>query len=167
MSAAAGVGVFFLLPPRDDVTASDVVVVMAGATDGRHELGARLVEEGVAPHFVVSNGVGDADEAGAAHCRGDKRPARAHRIWCMTPFPDNTAGEAMTLTVLARDQGWTSATVVTNRPHTRRVRSVYERCTQIEVAVVPVQEIDSDHVIRQISREIGGFLKFWFTRPCG
>src|SRR5699024_12657787 len=56
---------------------SDAIMVIAGASDGRHELGARLIEDGVSKRFVVSNPSGASDKVGYAHCNGSSRPTSA------------------------------------------------------------------------------------------
>src|SRR5690625_4431513 len=65
---------WFLFPPRDTPSSHDAILVLAGASDGRHQLGAKLVVEGVASNFVISNPSGDGEPIGYSHCAGDKRP---------------------------------------------------------------------------------------------
>lgn len=38
---------WFLFPPQDIPSESDAVLVIAGASDGRHQLGAQLIEDGL------------------------------------------------------------------------------------------------------------------------
>lgn len=161
-----GVPAWFLFPPKDVPASSDAIVVVAGASDGRHQLGAELVDRGIARNFVVSNPSGDKDIVGFEHCSGDKQPETADETWCMKPTPGTTMGEAKTVGVLAEREGWTSATVVTNRPHTRRVRTTFEACTTLEISVVPNENVDIVRAPIHIGREIAGFIKFWATNPC-
>ena len=58
------------------------------------------------------------DKVGSEHCRGDARPKLAEGIWCLHADPVTTTGEAMTIGELAKKEGWTSVTAVTDRPHT-------------------------------------------------
>jgi uncharacterized SAM-binding protein YcdF (DUF218 family) len=162
-----GVPAWFLLPPREMAVPSDAVVVLAGASDGRHQLGAQLVEEGTAENFVVSNPRGAGDRVGSAHCRGQDRPEGAAEVWCLRPEPVNTAGEAMTVGELAAEEGWSELTVVTNRPHNRRVRTMFEHCTDLEVTVVSSQWVNKVRVPYHVAREVAGYMKFWITDPCG
>lgn len=161
-----GVPVWFLFPPREAPVPSDAVLVIAGASDGRHELGAQLVEEGISPNFVVSNSSGTRDKVGSAHCRGKDRPDEAVEIWCMRAYPVTTAGEAMAMGKLAEEEGWATLTAVTNRPHTRRVRTMFQQCTDLDVTVVPVDYVNMTRMPYHVSREIGGYIKFWITNPC-
>lgn len=160
-----GLGFWFLNPPRQEPVAADAVLVLAGQTDGRHQLGVDLVEAGHADSLVVSNPRGTGDRAGSAACRGDHRPEGAE-TWCLSPHPVTTAGEAMTFQRLAEEEGWTSLNVVTNRPHTYRVRTIFEQCTDLDVTVVTLENLFWERVPYHVAREIGGFLKHWVTDPC-
>lgn len=157
--------VWLTFPPTAKPGRVDVVVVMAGATDGRHELGSQLARSGVADNLVVSNPLGSWDEAGYDLCARSSAPEHV-RTWCMDPLPPTTTGEAQTFELLARQEGWGSAVVVTNRPHHHRVKLNFDRCTTVEATVVSIEELNRQVIPYQVAREIGGFLKFWFTRPC-
>ena len=161
-----GLPAWFLTPPRDAPATSDAVLVLAGASDGRHQLGAELVEKGVASNFIISNPSGDGEPIGYSHCTGDKRPESATGTWCMKPVPGTTMGEAKTVGSLAQSEKWQSLTVVTNRPHTRRVRMTFEQCTTLDISVVSIDNVDVVRAPVRIAREIAGFIKFWVTDPC-
>lgn len=161
-----GLPAWFLIPPRHAPATSDAVLVLAGASDGRHQLGAELVEEGVASNFVISNPGGDGEPIGYSHCAGDKRPESATDTWCMKPVPGTTMGEAKTVGSLAQNENWQSLTVVTNRPHARRVRMTFEQCTTLDISVVSIDNVDVVRAPVHIAREIAGFIKFWITDPC-
>ena len=161
-----GIPSWFLLPPRATPTDSDAVLVMAGASDGRHELGATLVTDGFSENFVVSNSSGIRDKVGFAHCRGGARPENAKETWCLKADPVTTTGEALAIGRLAEAKGWTSVTAVTNRPHTRRVRTNLEQCTDLEVQVVSIEEIDTTRARVYVVREVAGYIKFWLNDPC-
>ena len=75
-------------------------------------------------------------------------------------------GEAKTVGSLAQNEKWQSLTVVTNRPHTRRVRMIFEQCTALNINVVPIENVDVVRAPVHIAREIAGFSKFWITDPC-
>lgn len=156
---------WFLYPPAVTPQRADAVLVLAGASDGRHELGARLVEEGVADTLVISNWKGPADEVGWAHCRGSDRPTGATAT-CLRPSPVTTVGEAQTFAELAQEEGWGSVVVVTNRPHTRRVRSVFEQCSTVPATVVFHGWVSKPRIPYHVAREVGGYLKFWLGNPC-
>lgn len=157
---------FFLFPPRNDLAPTDAIVVLAGSSDGRHQRGAELVEKGVSSNFVVSNPNGLRDVNGSLHCRGTARPRDAEETWCLRPEPVTTVGEARAVEALANREGWSSVTVVTNRPHARRAHTVFAQCTDLDLAVVPIDHVVWDRVRFHITWEIGGYLKFWLTNPC-
>ena len=161
-----GIPAWFLFPPQEDPSKSDAVLVIAGAYDGRHQLGAQLIEEGISEFFVVSNSSGPEDKVGYAHCHGNSRPESATETWCMKSDPVTTTGEALAIDKLAKLEGWTSVTAVTNRPHNRRVRTNLERCTDLEYSVVSIDEVDVTRAPIRIAREIAGYIKFWLTNPC-
>lgn len=161
-----GIPAWFLFPPQDGPGESDAVLVIAGASDGRHELGAQLIKDGVSENFVVSNSSGAEDKVGYAHCNGDSRPASAAETWCMKSDPVTTTGEALAIDKLASQEGWTSVTAVTDRPHNHRVRTNLERCTDLEYSVVSIDDFNVTRAPARIAREIGGFIKFWVSNPC-
>lgn len=157
---------WFLYPPTSTPSRADAVLVLAGASDGRHELGARLVEDGVADTLVISNWKGPEDEVGWAYCVGPDRPADVASL-CMEPSPVTTVGEAQTFDELAAEHNWDSVVVVTNRPHTRRVRTVFGQCSTVDATVVFHGWVSKPRILSHVAREIGGYLKFWVTDPCG
>ena len=161
-----GVPAWFLFPPQGEPGETDAVLVIAGASDGRHELGAQLIEDGVSGYFVVSNTSGARDKVGHAHCSGSSRPTSATETWCMKSDPVTTTGEALAIDKLAKQEGWTSVTAVTNRPHNRRVRTNLEWCTDLDYTVVSIDDINVTRAPIHIAREIGGYIKFWVTNPC-
>lgn len=67
---------------------------------------------------------------------------------------------------LAVQQEWSDIVVVTNRPHTHRVRTIFRHCTELNFSVVHINEVEWEDLPRQIAREIGGYLKYWHNRPC-
>lgn len=152
-------------PPKNTPERDDVVVIMAGATDGRHDLGHHLVRSGVADNLVVSNPLGYRDPAGYVLCSQSRVPEHIE-TWCMDPLPPTTTGEAQTFDSLASQEGWDSVVVVTNRPHHRRVKLNFDRCTNVEATVVSIDDLNRQIIPYQVAREMGGFLKFWLTRPC-
>lgn len=153
-------------PPNERSENADVVVVIAGASDGRHELGAEIALEYGIKNFVVSNPAGAKDKVGYSHCAGEDRP-EGTRTWCMDSYPVITSGEARTFHELAEEENWDSAIMVTSRPHTRRVNYFFEQCTNLsEVKVANVRNINENTIIYQVFHEVAGFIKFWITNPC-
>lgn len=157
--------IWLTFPPKVPLERVDVVVIMAGATDGRHDIGEQLVRSGIADNLVVSSPRGDEDLGAHALCTRFNAPKHI-KTWCMDPSPPTTTGEAQTFEVLARKEGWDTAVTVTNRPHHRRVKLNFDRCTSVEPTVVNIDNISWKVVPYQVAREVGGFLKFWFISPC-
>ncbi|WJZ18397.1 hypothetical protein CGUA_09190 [Corynebacterium guangdongense] len=152
-------------PPKTDPQAADVVVVIAGASDGRHDIGANLIHSGVSDSLVVSNPHGPRDRIGYRLCHGEGVP-EGTGTWCLNPVPSSTTGEAQTFQTLADEQGWESAVLVTSRLHHRRVALNFNRCTDVAVQVVHVPNLTRDHFARLALWEAGGYLKFFATNPC-
>lgn len=155
---------FFLQPPTKELEPSDAVVVLGGAADGRHVRGAELVNEGLADNFVVAVPRGPSDRVGWSYCTGEHTPGAT--TWCLRPEPSTTAGEAMGVEKLAEQNGWTSVTVVTSRPHTRRTQMIFDRCTDLDVTVTHIDHVRWWLVPRDMARETLGALKFWVQDPC-
>lgn len=162
---AAAFALWLIYPPKNEPARADVVVVVAGSTDGRHELGALLTRDGVADNLVVSNPAGTRDRVGYRLCHGEG-VLESVRTWCLDPVPVTTTGEARSFEELARREGWNTAVVVTNRPHHHRVRLNFERCTSVETTVVSIDYLNWRWVPYQLLREAGGYLKFWVNDPC-
>ncbi|MGP6174928.1 YdcF family protein [Corynebacterium sp. A21] len=166
VALVVGMSTWVLLPSQGTPVPSDAVMVIAGSTDGRHQAGAQLIEEGIAQNFVVSNPSGTRDKVGSAHCRGEDRPEAALRNWCLRPEPVTTTGEALTMGELAAEEEWSSATVLTSRIHARRVQAMFRECTNLEVTVVFMDYIWIQSVLDEVLHEVGGHIKLWLTDPC-
>ncbi|WP_033377849.1 YdcF family protein [Corynebacterium lubricantis] len=157
---------WFVNPPQKQPAASDAVVVIAGIADGRHAMGASLVQDGIAPNFVVSNPLGTEEPVGSSYCRGDNRPSAAEHTFCMDPQPVTTTGEAMTMGALAKEEGWSSATLVTSRVHARRVAANFEKCTDLDVNVMYTNNLGESNIVYEIAHETGGMIKLLLSNPC-
>jgi len=99
-----GLPAWYLLPPRDTASSSDAILVLAGAEDGQHQLGAELVEAGVASDFIISTPSGEEETIGHSHCVGEKRPKSATETWCIKPMPGTRMREAKMVGSLARNE---------------------------------------------------------------
>ena len=121
----------FILYDDDEVAKADAVLVLAGAKS-RLPVALDLVERGVAPVLVISDGLDPRWTQANRLCRfGD--PAR---VVCVRPEPYSTRGEARLAARLARERGWDSLAVVTSRFHLFRARRLFERCLDVELAFV-------------------------------
>jgi uncharacterized SAM-binding protein YcdF (DUF218 family) len=121
----------FILYDDDEVAKADAVIVLAGQKR-RLPVALELVERGVAPVLVISDGLDPRWTQANRLCRfGDPE-----RIICARPEPYSTRGEARLAARLARVHGWDSLVVVTTRFHLFRARTLFERCYDGELAFV-------------------------------
>ncbi len=102
---------------------ADAVLVLSGGGGERHAAGVRMVQAGVAPVLVVSNG-GNPGSRGAELC-GRRF---GFRIICIAPHPDSTRGEARAFAELAEREGWRSVALATSTYHIRRTTLLVGRC---------------------------------------
>ena len=133
--ALAAASIFlFILYDDDEVATADAVVVLAGSKF-RLPVGLALVERGVAPVLVISDGLDPRSPATSRLCR------ERTEVLCPKPEPYSTRGEARLVAALARDRGWDSIVVVSSRFHLFRARILFERCYDGRLAFVgaPVQ----------------------------
>jgi uncharacterized SAM-binding protein YcdF (DUF218 family) len=113
----------FILYDDDRVATADAVIVLAGEKR-RLPIALELVERGVAPVLVISDGLDPRWTQANRLCRvGDPS-----RIVCVRPEPYSTRDEARLAAELARERGWNSLVVVTSRFHLFRARTLFERC---------------------------------------
>ncbi len=115
---------------------ADIVVVLAGGTDGQRLLRAvELVEQGYAPRILV-DGAGEfygLEEAAMAVDFAVKRGASPP---ILDPFPieaDSTYVVVKTVDQELARRGIHKALVVTSNYHTRRARNLFERLTSGKV----------------------------------
>ena len=111
----------FILYDDDEVTKADAVVVLAGSKF-RLPVALRLIERGVAPVLVVSDGLDPRSPRTVRLCR------EGANVLCPKPNPYSTRGEAQLVAKLARERGWDSIVVVSSRFHLFRARTLFERC---------------------------------------
>jgi uncharacterized SAM-binding protein YcdF (DUF218 family) len=155
----------FVFPSTDEPGRADAVVVFAGGDGERQEGGARLVREGVAPVLVISDG-GEPDGPRAGLCR--ERPPGL-RLYCFTPDPATTRGEARRFAELADREGWRSLVLVTSNYHVLRAGLLLERCYDGRVRRVgtPLRNDHSWETGKQLAGEwlaVGAALTL--TRSC-
>jgi uncharacterized SAM-binding protein YcdF (DUF218 family) len=121
----------FILYDDDEVAQVDAVMVLAGEKR-RLPVGLELVERGVAPVLVISDGLDPRWTQANRLCRfGDPE-----KIVCTRPDPYSTRGEAQLAARLARERGWDSIAVVSSRFHLFRARLLFERCFDGKLAFV-------------------------------
>lgn len=121
----------FILYDDDAVTRADAVVVLAGEKR-RLPVAVELVERGVAPVLVISDGLDPRWTQANRLCRF----GGTMKVVCARPDPYSTRGEAQLVARLAREHGWDSLVVVSSRFHLLRARILLERCFDGELALV-------------------------------
>lgn len=119
----------FILYDDDQVTKADAVVVLAGSRL-RLPVALELLDRGVAPVLVISDGLDPRSPRTVRLCR-----ERAG-VLCPKPDPYSTRGEARLIRRLARERGWDSIVVVSSRFHLFRARILIERCFDGRLALV-------------------------------
>jgi uncharacterized SAM-binding protein YcdF (DUF218 family) len=113
----------FVWPAVDPPPRADAVVVFAGGDGERQQEGVRLVEAGVAPVLVISDG----GRPGSPKYRVCREP-QGLRVVCLSPRPRSTDGEARAFAALAERRGWRSLVLVTSTIHVRRASLLVGRC---------------------------------------
>ncbi len=133
----------FVFPHTDRFTHADAVVVLSGGKSDRLPKGLQLVQRGVAPTLVISDGnAADYPEANKL-CRG----GRPFKVICFRPDPYSTRGEAEAVARLARKHHWRSLVVVTSRYHVFRARILFKRCFKGRLAVVGSWPSPTNYVV--------------------
>jgi uncharacterized SAM-binding protein YcdF (DUF218 family) len=121
---AALVGWLFVWPPTEPPGRVDAVLVLAGGNGERETTGVRLVQEGVAPVIVFSDG----GRPGSSSARLCQQQLDGIRVACLRPRTSSTRGEARAFAELAGRHGWRSVAVVTSSYHIRRASLLVGRC---------------------------------------
>ena len=161
-----GLGAWFLSERhRSEPVASDAIVMLAGADDGRHRVARNLLQDGYAPELLVSNPDSAGKKKAAELCRMKATD-------CFSPVPKTTAGEVRAVREAAEGaedsgDGWDSIIVVTNKPHAARAGAFFRRCLEgagedggpIAVRVVSIEGLDKSRLPIHVLRETAGFIK--------
>ena len=161
-----GLGAWFLSDRhRSEPVASDAIVMLAGADDGRHRVARNLLQDGYAPELLVSNPDSAGKKKAAELCRMKATD-------CFSPVPKTTAGEVRAVREAAEEaedsgDGWDSIIVVTNKPHAARAGAFFRRCLEgsgedggpIVVRVVSIEGLDKSRLPIHVLRETAGFIK--------
>jgi uncharacterized SAM-binding protein YcdF (DUF218 family) len=113
----------FILYDDDQVAKADAVIVLRGEKQ-RLPVALELVERGVAPVLMISDGLNPRWTRANRLCRyGDPE-----RVVCLRPEPYSTRGEARLAARVARERGWDALVVVSSRFHLFRAHRLFERC---------------------------------------
>jgi len=151
-------------PAQGDLNKRVDAVVSLAPQYYRLPMAQQLVSDGVADTLAVSYFDHDTSKIPvdgtnepvplAQHCELD-------HVVCFRPA-DATAGEADALAEIARDESWTSLTVVTNQHHVFRTRFIFERCVgdEVDINVVYAQrDYGLGETARRVVYENAAFFK--------
>jgi uncharacterized SAM-binding protein YcdF (DUF218 family) len=123
----------FIWPPSDNPTRADATVALGGDTGQlRAKQAIQLARSGYAPVAVISLG-----GKRAVPC---PKPVRGVRVLCFRADPLTTRGEAEYVARLAAQRHWHRIIVVSERSQATRARMLFERCTPIQLEMVPVTD---------------------------
>ena len=125
----------FVFPDTGPTEHADAVVVLAGQQEARLPAAIRLAERGPRV-LVVSAAEGVLNAPARALCR-DRHDLT---LYCFTPNPSNTRGEARSIGRLVEEHGWRRITVVTSSYHVARAGLLIRRCTDAGVQMVAARE---------------------------
>ena len=119
----------FVWPATDTVQPVDAIVLFAGGRGERLALAERLMNGGQAANLVIPNGLAPEWPEGNRACS----ETRTYRVFCPTPEPDTTRGEARTIAALAEAEGWRHVIAVTSTYQVSRASLLLGRCFDGEV----------------------------------
>ena len=131
---AVGSWRWFVRPTIDQPESADAVVLFVGGRGERLDVALDLLGDGVGSALVLPNGNIEGWQAAIELC---SQP-QSFDVYCFTPDPDDTWGEARGIGALADANGWDELVAVTSTYHVTRVRTLLDRCTSADVAVVGV-----------------------------
>lgn len=145
----AASGRLFIWPPSASPRHADAVVLFAGGRGERLAEATALIRAGVAGTLVISNGWDPVWPQANRLCRGWS----GVQVYCPTPRPDTTVGEARTMAALAHRHGWRSLVLVTSTYHLQRARLWLGRCYGGEFQAVVARPRTSPALVRYVGYE--------------
>jgi hypothetical protein len=171
---------------EDNIAPADAIVVLSGRMPERAIEAARLYHQGVASQVWISPPVSPTDELAALniHYLGEDFyneevllalgvPAEAIRV--LNQPAVNTEAEVDGISADLRDASLTSVIIVTSKPHTRRVRAIWNRRAapglRLVVRYPDDDPYDGAHWWRHtqdaldVVREVLGLLNAWAGFP--
>jgi uncharacterized SAM-binding protein YcdF (DUF218 family) len=141
----------FLWPPSDHPTTVDAVVALGGDTGQLREKQAiMLARQGYAPVAVIS--LGGKKPVPCPH------PVPHVSIVCFRADPLDTRGEAEFVSGLVATRHWHRIIVVSERTQATRARLLFERCTSVQLVMVPVTD-PRNHLPYDVVYEWGALTK--------
>ncbi len=171
---------------EDPLAPADAIVILSGRIPERAMEAARIYHEGVASEVWISQGTSPADELAKLniHYLGEDF-YNQQILLAMNVPPDairvldqpalNTEAEVDEIAADLRADGFTSAIIVTSKPHTRRVRAIWNRRAgpglRLIVRYPEDDPYDGAHWWRStrdaldVVREVLGLLNAWAGFP--
>jgi len=141
----------FVWPPTDHPTRADAVVALGGDPGQlRAKSAIQLARSGYAPVAVISLG-GEK----AVTC---PRPVPHVQLICFRADPLDTRGEAEYVAQLVARRHWHRIMVVSERSQATRARMLFERCTPVQLEMVPVAD-SQNRLPYDVAYEWGALLK--------
>jgi uncharacterized SAM-binding protein YcdF (DUF218 family) len=149
----------FIWPPTNQPVKADAVIALGGDTGQlREKLALHLARSGYAPVAVISLG-----GKKAVPC---PHPVPGIRIICFRADPLDTRGEAQYAARLTAARHWHRIIVVSERSQATRARMLFERCTRVQLVMVPVQD-PRNRLFFDVAYEWGALAKaLVFERSC-
>lgn len=111
-------------PSTHTPLSADAVVLFVGGKGERLDTAVRLVEGGLADRLVIPNGTVSTWPQANKLCKGPT----SFKVYCPSPDPDTTRGEARAIARVAQQQGWRHIVMVTSTYHVTRARVLLTRC---------------------------------------
>ena len=149
----------YVFPAVDAPQHTDVVMVLGNSTPSRVALAERLVAEGYSDTLVISR----FNQQRLPVCD----EPQVFTVYCFTPDPFTTQGEARYLGELAAAKGWSSATVITFTPHITRARLIVSRCFTGKLDMVAdTTPLSIGYWAYQYLYQTGGFIKAALNPGC-
>ena len=109
----------YVFPVQEAPAKSDVIFVIGPASQWRLSWAEELIAKRVSDTLMISV----SEPKGAPECNEDL----GFGVLCHHPEPFTTRGEARWLRDEMRENGWTTATVITMTPHVTRTRVRMDR----------------------------------------
>ena len=131
-AAAVATASLFLFPKSHAPEHADAVALFVGGRGERLDTALRLVRAGVATNLVIPNGTVSTWPQANRYCRGH----HSFEVYCPSPSPDNTRGEARAIAAEAHKHGWKSVLIVTSTYHVTRARLLLTRCYKGKISAV-------------------------------
>jgi len=146
----------FLWPPSNSPSPANAVVSLSGPWEHRASSAFALAHQGFSKIVVVSLGNNNRDLC---------PPAPPHiQVICFRPNPVDTRGEAEFVARLVARRHWRKIIIIPERSQTTRARLLFERCTNVSMEFVPVQD-PSSRLPFDLLYEWGALMKALVLKP--